>query len=949
MKKILLIYILYIIGTCASGASVYQVLSDGIELSSASGKVRLQVYSDKIIRVSSIPQGDFVKDSSLVVVPGERQHRFNVKEFGDTVCLLTNNIKACISKTSGIVVFYDKNGCKILAEKNGGRKFTPICVEGKNAYTVRQVFESLDDSEGIYGLGQHQSDEFNYKGKNEQLFQYNTKVSVPFVISTNNYGLLWDSYSLCRWGNPDDYRQLGEIFNLYDRSGKKGCLTGIYTDRHGNVMEREEPQIYFEHLIRGDLSHVVNAPRDFDMAGSKIVFEGEIEPKEEGEHEFILYYSGYQSIDIEGKKIVDTRWRTAWNPNSYKFSVPLKKGKRVPIRIEWQPDGSVAYCGLRAYAPRSQHEKSEMSWWGEMQDMIDYYFIYGDNMDDIISGYRSLTGKAPIMPKWAMGFWQSREKYNTQDEVLTTFKEFRHRHIPIDNIVIDWLHWPQSQWGCHEFDKERFPDPKGMVDSIHAMNGRVMVSVWPKFYADTEHFKEFDSRGWMYRGAIRDSIRDWVGPGYLGSFYDAYDMDARKLFWSQINDHYMPLGIDAWWMDASEPNIRDCIDIEYRKALMTPTALGPSTQYFNAYALVNADAIYSGQRGVVPDKRVFLLTRSGFAGQQRYSTATWSGDIATRWEDMKAQISAGLNFSASGIPYWTMDIGGFCVEARYVKAQKLYDSTGEENDDLREWRELNTRWYQFGTFVPLFRSHGQWPFREVFNIAPENHPAYKSIVEYINLRYRLMPYIYSLAAKTYFDDYTIMRPMVMDFSKDHNTRNIKDQYMFGSSILVAPVCEYGLRQREVYLPEGEKWYDFHTGHLYEGGQTIIADAPYNKLPLFIKGGSIMPIGQAVQYSMEKTDVPLTIVIYGGKDAEFTLYEDDGLSFNYENGEYCKIKFSYSEKNKSLKIAKYEGLSKKFNSRAFRIVKAEDGEGLSNLFRNNGQIITYTGKDAIVKL
>lgn len=245
------------------------------------------------------------------------------------------------------------------------------------------------------------------------------------------------------------------------------------------------------------------------------------------------------------------------------------------------------------------------------------------------------------------------------------------------------------------------------------MNGRLMISVWPKFYATTEHFKEFDEKGWMYQQAIKDSIKDWVGPGYLGSFYDAYDADARKLFWKQMQDHYYPLGVDAWWMDASEPNIRDCTDLQYRKDLCGPTALGPSAKFFNAYALMNAEAIYDGQRGVEPDKRVFLLTRSGFAGLQRYSTATWSGDIATRWEDMKAQISAGLNFAVSGIPYWTMDIGGFCVENRYVAGQMEFNKTGRENADYKEWRELNARWYQFGAFCPLFRAHGQYPYREV--------------------------------------------------------------------------------------------------------------------------------------------------------------------------------------------------------------------------------------------
>lgn len=353
-------------------------------------------------------------------------------------------------------------------------------------------------------------------------------------------------------------------------------------------------------------------------------------------------------------------------------------------------------------------------------------------------------------------------------------KEFRKRRIPIDNIVIDWLHWKQDAWGSHEFDPERFPDPKGMVHSIHSMNGRVMISVWPKFYVTTEHYKEFDEKGWMYRQAVKDSIRDWVGPGYLGSFYDAYDADARKLFWKQIQDHYYPLGIDAWWMDASEPNVRDCTDIQYRKDLSGPTALGPSAKFFNTYALMNAEAIYDGQRGIEPDKRVFLLTRSGFAGLQRYSTATWSGDIATRWEDMKAQISAGLNFAVSGIPYWTMDIGGFCVENRYVAGQQELNRTGRENADYKEWRELNARWYQFGAFCPLFRAHGQYPFREVWNIAPEGHPCYNSIVYYTKLRYNMMPYIYSLAGMTHFNDYTIMRPLVMDFTADASVNDVGD-------------------------------------------------------------------------------------------------------------------------------------------------------------------------------
>ena len=903
--KIAVLLLLAMFAPVAAEAGYVQV-KDGVVVSTRNGDVRLKVINDKIIRVSATPDGTFPEDASLVVLPVADAPRYTVTHSGGNVNITTAAVKAVVSETTGAVTFFDKSGKKILQEKQDGRTFNGISVDGTDGYTVRQTFESLNDNEGIYGLGQHQANEFNYKGKNEELFQYNTKVSVPFVVSTDNYGILWDSYSLCRWGRPEDYSHLGDVFRLYDKNGKEGVLTGTYIAADGSTIVREEPTIYFEHLIRGDLGHVVNTPRDFNFWNSHVTYEGEIEAEESGTYEFILYYSGYQTVYLDNKKVVDTRWRTAWNPNSYKFSADLSKGRRVPIRIVWEPNGAVAYCGLRVYAPADPATKKQMSWWGEMQDMIDYYFIYGDNMDDVIAGYRTLTGKAPIMPKWAMGYWQSREKYNTQQEVLSTLAEFRRRNIPIDNIVIDWLHWPENAWGSHEFDPVRFPQPKQMVDSIHSMNAHVMVSVWPKFYATTEHFKEFDRNGWMYQGAIRDSIRDWVGPGYLGSFYDAYDPDARRLFWNQMNDHYMPLGIDAWWMDASEPNIRDCTDIQYRKDLSTPTALGPSTKYFNAYALMNAEAIYDGQRGVDPDRRVFLLTRSGFSGLQRYSTATWSGDIATRWEDMGAQIAAGLNFAVSGIPYWTMDIGGFCVEDRYVEAQKHFNKTGEENADLKEWRELNTRWYQFGAFAPLFRAHGQWPFREVYNIAPENHPAYKSIVDYTRLRYRLMPYIYSLAGMTYFDDYTIMRPMVMDFTADINTRNLKDQYMFGTAFLVAPVYRYGARSRDVYFPGGETWYDFYTGKAIHGGRTVNVEAPYERMPLFVRGGSIVPTGGDIQYASQPADEPLTILVYAGKDGSFSLYEDEGTNYNYEKGKYSRIPLTYDDSARTLTIGARQG-------------------------------------------
>jgi len=906
--------------------------------------VRLEVLGDKIIHVSATPEDAFKDPESLIIVPGQADVEYDVHENGDTTIVETSAIKAYVLSSTGEVWFTDKEGKMLLREQvGGGKSFQPVEVDGTHGYSFRQVFESPED-EAFYGLGQHQADEFNYKGKNEELFQYNTKVSVPFIVSNKGYGVLMDSYSMMRFGNPADYKQLGEVFKLYDAQGNEGCLTGTYVPEHGETIVRDEPKLYFEYLIEPKMEKVVNLPEDFVFYNSKVTYEGAIEAAETGDYQFILYYAGYTTVKVGGETVVPERWRTAWNPNAYKFTVHLEAGVKTPIKVEWRPDGWVSYCGLRVYDVVDPVQQAKHQWWSEMTKQMDWYFIAGDDMDEVISGYRTLTGKAPIMPKWAMGYWQSRERYKTSTEMIEALEGFRKRNIPIDNIVMDWSHWREDDWGGHEFDPERFPDPKAMVDSIHDLNGRMMISVWPKFYVETEHYKEFDEKGWMYTKAYEDGVRDWIGTGYLYGFYDAYAPEARELFWNQMYEHYYPLGIDAWWMDASEPNIRDCTNMEYRKALCGPTALGSSTEFFNAYALVNADAIYNGQRGVDPDKRVFLLTRSGFAGLQRYSTATWSGDIATRWEDMKAQISAGLNFAISGIPYWTMDIGGFCVENRYVAAQQEWEKTGKENADYKEWRELNTRWFQFGAFCPLYRAHGQFPFREPWEIAPEGHPAYESIVYYSKLRYRLMPYIYSLAGMTYFEDYTIMRPLVMDFMADANVLNVSDTYMFGPAFMVAPVYEYGARTREIYFPECEGWYDFYTGSYLEGGVRKTVDAPYDRMPLYVRAGSVVPFGPEMQWSDEKPAEVIDLYVYQGADGSFTLYEDENVNYNYEKGAYAMIDFYYDEASKTLKIGERQGeFPGMLKERTFNVIP------VSKAGKGAAQSVRYTGEAVEVSL
>lgn len=702
-----------------------------------------------------------------------------------------------------------------------------------------------------------------------------------------------------------------------------------------------------------DKGGIQNLPKGFALNGSKVVYEGYVEAPTNSFYQFILYYAGYMKIYIDGKLVVPERWRTAWNPNSYKFETAIQKGKKTPIRIEWQPDGDVSYCGLRVAAPRSEAEKNQLSIWSEMSPDMDYYFIAGKNMDEVISGYRTLTGKAPVYPKWVLGFWQSRERYQSSKDIEENMKKFRDLKIPVDNIVQDWNYWKLDSWGSHEFEAARYPNPQAMLDSVHALHGRFMISVWPKFYDTVKNYKELDAKGWMYHQAIKDDIHDWLG--FRGSFYDAYDAGARKMFWRQMDENLYTkykFGIDAWWMDASEPNVRDCTPMWYRKALSGPTALGTATEYFNAYSIVNADAIYNGQRSVNPNQRVFLLTRSGFAGEQRYSTATWSGDIATRWEDMRAQMTAGLNYSMAGLPFWGMDQGGFCVENRYVAAQQEFDKTGKENADLKEWRELQARWNQFGCFVPLYRAHGQWPLREVWNIAPADHPAYKTIVAYDKLRYRLMPYLYSMAGMVHLKDYTMMRGLVMDFNGDEKVLDIKDQWMFGSALMACPVGEYQKYSREVYLPKQKGWYDFYTGAYHTGGQTIVADAPYDKIPVFIPEGAILPIGPEMQWSDEKKPELIDLYVYAGKDGSYTLYEDEGTNYNYEKGKYAVIDFKYDDARKQVTIGARKGsFDGMLQKRRFNIILVDQKkqQGVNLAKSPKGKVVKYSGQAMTVKL
>lgn len=885
------------------------IFTDSLNTGS-SHAVKLEVIADNIIRVIAAPGKEIASGNSLVTVYEKKPGvTWDIVPSKENLVLKTKKLIATVNRKTGAVTFTDLAGKKILAEKQPlGRNFQSAVFDGKRYYTLTQTFQATA-GEGWYGLGQHQDGTMNYRGQQVTFFQNNTEVAVPFLISNKNYGILWDNYSLTRAGDIRPLHPLSSL-QIFSKKGEPGWLTASYAnDLHKPQeisIERAEANINMEFLGESK----IQLPQEFTAATGMVTWEGMISSNLEGIHQFRFVYGGSLKVWLNGKLVLD-RWRKAWNPASALIPWNFTKGVKVPVKILWIPEGGESYLSLKWQEPLSEEQQNSFGFCSEAGKQVDYYFVYGDNMDEVISGYRTLTGKAPIVPKWALGFWQSRERYKTQEEIVTTVDEFRKRKIPIDNIVLDWSYWREAEWGSQEFDEKRFPSPDSMIDLLHKKyNTQIMISVWPKFYDGISTYKEFDKNGWLYKRNIADQQKDWIGKGYVSTFYDAFNKSARKGFWDLINKKIYSKGIDAWWMDASEPDILSNVSPERRKFQMTPTALGSAAEFLNAYPLQNAKGIYEGQRSTDPDKRVFLLTRSGFAGSQHYAAAIWSGDIGSTWVDMKAQIAAGINFSMSGLPYWTMDIGGFVVPARFEKPDK---------ESLEEWRELMTRWSQFGAFVPLFRSHGQFPYREVFNTAPEEHPAYKSFLYYDKLRYRLLPYIYSLAGWAYHDDYTMMRGLAMDFPKDTAVLNIPDQYMFGPAILVNPVYEYRKTERALYLPECAGWYDLYSGKWYAGGQKITAAAPYERMPLFVKAGSIVPFGPELQYTAEKQTDTITLNIYTGADASFNLYEDEGTNYNYEKGAFSIIPIKYNEGTATVTIGDRKGsYNNMLSKRTFRI-------------------------------
>jgi alpha-D-xyloside xylohydrolase len=607
------------------------------------------------------------------------------------------------------------------------------------------------------------------------------------------------------------------------------------------------------------------------------------------------------------------------------------------------------------YSPTTFEDNANETWFkSEVGDCIDYYFMYGGNADGVIARMRELTGQAPMFPLWTFGFWQSKERYKSQQEIVDVVKKYRDLKVPLDGIIQDWQYWGDNyHWNGMDFLNPEFPKPKKMVDDIHAMNAHAIISIWASFGPKTKPYEElnagnmlFDFHTWPESG--KDTWPPDMNYPSGVRVYDAYNPAARDIFWRYVNKGLFSIGLDGWWMDSSEPDHLGfkSSDLDQR------SFLGTFRKVRNAFPLMTVGGVYDHQRKVSADKRVFILTRSAFAGQQRYGANTWSGDITSSWETLRNQIPTGLNFSLSGIPYWNSDIGGFFL-GKFRK--KLEDP---------EYRELYARWIAFGTFCPMMRSHGADAPREIYQFGSKGTKVYDAIEKFIHLRYSLLPYIYSTSWDVTANQSSMMRALVMDFAKDKNAWNVNNEFMFGRSILVTPVTKAQYlkqvvngkdtawaedfstnRSTEVYLPARTNWFDFWTGEQVAGGKKLLKETPLDIIPLYVKAGSILPIGPQVQFAEEKKWDNLEIRIYPGEDGRFVLYEDENDNYNYEKGVYSTITFQWNDKAKTLTIGQRKGkFPGMLASRQFTIVVAG-----GYITGKPGKVINYSGQPVSVKL
>ena len=902
----------------------WQKQADGVTLRLQTGLLRLQVRTPGIVRVTYGPTGTLPTTQSLAVIAKPQAPTWQLKTNAQAVTVLTSQIQAQVSRQTGAVRFLDSAGKPILSEEAGGRTMTPVTLAGPTpeaAYSSRQGFV-LPPGESIYGLGQHQDHSgaagrfgsIDYRGKVVTLEQdYVDNLAIPFLVSSRGYGVLWDNPASTTVDAGGGVGVPIPAAQLLTADGKPGGLTGEYfqgQDLTHSVAVRTDAGV--------DFNWMTPPAPGLGQENFSVRWTGSVLASEAGDYQFETQSDDGVRLWIDDKPLVDD-----WNVHalaSDTATVHFAAGSRHKIRLEYFQNTRDAVARLLW-----QHggQSKSLSWTSEAAEAVDYYFVYGPKLEAVIAGYRGLTGQAPMPPKWALGYWQSKEHYATQQEWLDIAEGYRSRGLPIDNLVQDWFYWDPFPWGSHKFDPKRYPDPAAAIQTLHdKYHLHLMISVWGKFAPGSSanpdpNYDAMSAHGYLYPASISDQ-----------PYYDAFNPDARALYWQLMRDAIFSKGVDAWWLDASEP------EVNVSGLRRVKTARGLGARVLNAWPLMHVTGVYQGQRTAAPNRRVFILTRAGYAGQQRNGAALWSSDITGTWETLAHQVTNGLSVSLSGIPYWTTDIGGFFVN---------YPG-GVDNP---EYRDLYTRWFEYGAFCPVFRSHGTSLSREMWRFGPETQA---TLLKYDTLRYRLLPYLYSQAWQVTHAGATILRPLVVDFPEDAVARESSDEYLFGPSLLVCPVTTKGATSRPIYLPQSPAWTDFWTGQRLKGGQTLTAPAPLDTLPLFVRAGSILPLGPLLQYTSEKPADPIELRVYPGADGACTLYEDEGINYNYEKGRYATIPLTWNEASRTLTLGTRQGsFLGMLARRTFRIVWVKPGHGVGLAPAPVAdKTVTYDGKAVVVK-
>ena len=862
------IVILFFILTGCQKNFTYTETPVGITIELPEGKLGIYPASDNAVRIR-IFKGEKPDIPEFILTNKSATPAFETFETSSKLAIKLKNIHVVVDKETGNIAYTSPTGEVFLQEKPGSRQLVADSVDGQPCFIAEQGFESPED-ESIFGLGQFQDGHYNLKGITRRLTQVNAQIAIPFIYSSKGYGLLWHQYGLTDYNPADNFIEL---------------------------KKQEQPS--------GDeeLMEVTTTAGTQKVSQHQTLYTGQFTVPEDGEYSVFLdlgdmgnrYY-----VVIDGKPYIDQS--NMWLPPTVSTLVDLEKGAHdVQVicksdntpKLSWKLNDNTTTF-------RSPNAKE-----------LDYLVFYGPSADEVISSYRNLSGNAPMFPKWAYGFWQCRERYTSGNQLVETVEEFRKRELPMDVIVQDWQYWGNKGWGVPEFDEENYPNPSGFIRKIHDMNAHFCISIWSNPDKNSDLGKEYVERNRFIPGT------KWL---------DYFNPKTRKEYWNTLKENLFVHGVDAWWMDAVEP--------ENDALTGTQTHIGSGNFYRLTYPLMVSKAVYEGQRETTSDKRVCILTRSAFSGQQKYGMINWSGDIGGTWDGYRRQILAGLNFTITGLPYWTSDIGGF-----FRPGASQYTDEG--------YHELLTRWFQWGTFNPIFRVHGYQSQTEPWKYGPTVESNMRKM---LYLRYRLIPYIYSEAWNTTTNGSTIMRPLVMDFREDTEVVNHQYQYMFGNSFLVAPITQPDVSEREVYLPERTNWYDFWTGKQLKGGQTITADAPLDQIPVFVKAGSIVPMGNIVQHTGEATADSLEIRIYKGADGSFNLYEDEGDNYNYEKGEFSVISFEYNEQDQTLTIGDRKGSYPGYlRQRVFNIVVVSENFGVGITQEKEEKIILYSGRKTEVRL